>query len=172
MRRARGWSQSWSGRAVAVALAVASAVGFASVVAGPAAGASRASAAHRGARTRAHRYPARLLVYAQEWSLSPSRATLPAGRVIVQLWNRGMDAHDLRARRLNAAGSMVGHTYAVRLTQPGHVHSATWTLAPGRYQLYCSLPGHMARGMRVRITVRRDRRQAGVRPRRLRARSR
>ena len=99
-------------------------------------------------------YPARLLVYAQEWSLSPSRATLPAGRVVVQLWNRGMDAHDLRARRL-AGGRMVGHTFAVHRTLPGRVSTATWTLPPGRYQLYCSMSGHMKAGMRVQITVRR-----------------
>ena len=36
-------------------------------------------------------FPARLLVYAQEWSLQPSRASLPAGPVVVQLWNRGQD---------------------------------------------------------------------------------
>ena len=110
-------------------------------------GAADARAAHRV-------YPARLLVYAQEWSLSPSRATLPAGRVVVQLWNRGMDPHDLRARRL-VDGQMVGHTFAVHLTLPGRVSTATWTLGPGRYQLYCSLPGHMKAGMRVQITVRR-----------------
>jgi plastocyanin len=117
------------------------------LVAGGAGGTAHALAARRV-------YPARLLVYAQEWSLSPSRATLPAGRVIVQLWNRGMDPHDLRARRL-VGGQMVGHTFAVHLTLPGKVSTATWTLSPGRYQLYCSLPGHMMAGMRVQITVRR-----------------
>lgn len=106
------------------------------------------------ARAEHRTYPARLLVYAQEWSLSPSRATLPAGRVVVQLWNRGMDSHDLRARRL-VNGQMVGHTFAVHLTRPGQVSTATWTLTPGRYQLYCSLPGHMKAGMHVQITVRR-----------------
>jgi len=105
------------------------------------------------ARAVADAYPARLLVYAQEWSLSPSRATLPAGRVIVELWNRGMDPHDLRARRL-VDRRMVGHTFAVHITQPGKITTATWTLSPGRYQLYCSLPGHMKAGMHVQITVR------------------
>jgi plastocyanin len=117
------------------------------LAAGGAGAAADALAAHRV-------YPARLLVYAQEWSLSPSRATLPAGRVVVQLWNRGMDPHDLRARRL-VGGRMVGHTFAVHLTLPGRVSTATWRLGPGRYQLYCSLPGHMKAGMRVQITVRR-----------------
>jgi plastocyanin len=113
-----------------------------------------ASVGATGAQADHHVYPARLLVYAQEWSLSPSRATLPAGRVVVQLWNRGMDPHDLRARRL-VGGRMVGHTFAVHLTLPGRVSTATWTLPPGRYQLYCSLPGHMKAGMHVQITVRR-----------------
>jgi uncharacterized cupredoxin-like copper-binding protein len=107
-----------------------------------------ASAAHKP-------YPARLLVYAQEWSLQPSRASLPAGPVIVQLWNRGQDAHDLRVQRMNSSGAMVGPTQAVKITQPGTVSTAHWMLAPGRYMLFCSLPGHMAAGMHVNITVRR-----------------
>jgi hypothetical protein len=46
-------------------------------------------------------HAARMLVYAQEWSLWASRETVPRGPVIVQLWNRGQDAHDLHLRRLN-----------------------------------------------------------------------
>jgi uncharacterized cupredoxin-like copper-binding protein len=107
-----------------------------------------ASAAHT-------RYPARLLVYAQEWSLQPSRASLPAGPVVVQLWNRGQDAHDLRVERMSASGAMVGPIQGVKITPPGTVSTARWTLAPGRYMLFCSLPGHMAAGMHVNITVRR-----------------
>ena len=118
-----------------------------------AAGAGVASAASQTGAADRRVFPSRLLVYAQEWSLTPSRATLPAGRVIVQLWNRGMDSHDLRARRLDAAGQMVGRTSAVKLTLPGAVNTASWTLSPGRYELYCSLPGHMAAGMHVRIRV-------------------
>jgi hypothetical protein len=115
--------------------------------------ASVASAARQTGAVDRRVFPSRLLVYAQEWSLTPSRAVLPAGRVVVQLYNRGMDAHDLRARRLNAAGQMVGRTSAVKITLPGTVSTASWTLSPGRYQLYCSLPGHMAMGMHVVIRV-------------------
>ena len=119
-------------------------------------GAGAASAAVVPAAGAAHRsYPARLLVYAQEWSLAPSRATLPAGTVVVQLWNRGQDPHDLRIQRMTVAGAMVGRIQGVRVTLPGRVSSARWTLAPGRYMLFCSLPGHMAAGMHVLITVRR-----------------
>ena len=100
------------------------------------------------------RYPARLLVYAQEYSLQPSRTSLPAGKVIVQLWNRGMDPHDLRIRRVSSGGTMYGRVLgAVRITKPGKVTTAKWTLGAGRYEMYCSLPGHLAMGMHVDLRV-------------------
>jgi plastocyanin len=93
------------------------------------------------------RPPARMLVYAKEWSLWPSRTSLPAGRVTVQLYNRGEDAHDLRIRRR-------GHTVgAVAVTQSGELGQATWRLGPGIYELYCSLSGHRAKGMHVTLRV-------------------
>lgn len=97
--------------------------------------------------------PARLLVYAQEWSLWPSRPSVKAGRLIVQLWNRGEDAHDLRIRRLRGR-AMVGRTQSDTITQSGKVSQASWHLSPGTYELYCSMPGHLKRGMHTRITVR------------------
>jgi uncharacterized cupredoxin-like copper-binding protein len=105
-----------------------------------------------GAGTK-HRAPARLLVYAQEWSLWPSRQAVAAGPVIVQLWNRGEDAHDLRIRRLHG-GRMTGHTQSVAITASGKVSQGGWRLAPGTYELYCSMPGHLRRGMHTRLVVR------------------
>ena len=106
------------------------------------------------ARVRAHRRaPAHMLVYAQEWSLWPSRTTLPSGRVSVQLWNRGEDAHDLRIRRVTRAGHMFGAAQGAPVTQSGAISSAKWTLRPGTYELYCSMPGHLARGMHVLVHV-------------------
>ena len=98
--------------------------------------------------------PARMLVYAQEWRMYGSRPAVPAGRVIVQLWNRGQDAHDLRIRRLNARGQMVGSAQRVATTQSGAITSATWKLGKGHYELYCSLFLHLQRGMHTRLTVR------------------
>jgi len=101
--------------------------------------------------------PAHLLVYAQEWSLWASRRSVPAGTVIVELWNRGQDAHDLRLRRLDAHGQMVGPILgAVRLTPSGQLSQAIWHLRAGRYELYCSLPGHLMMGMHARLTVTRS----------------
>jgi plastocyanin len=98
--------------------------------------------------------PAHLLIYAQEYSLWPSRTKLPAGTVDVQLWNRGQDAHDVRIRRLNPQGTMVGAVVgAVSVTPSGAIHTAVWHLKAGRYEIYCSLPGHMAMGMRAKLRV-------------------
>ncbi len=83
-----------------------------------------------------------------------SRSSVPAGRVIVQLWNRGQDDHDLRIRRLNARGQMVGSSQNVALTRSGAIRSARWKLGRGRYELYGSLYQHLQRGMHTRLTVR------------------
>lgn len=123
--------------------AVLAGVAAACLAAVPAAGAPRGRA-----------LPSRMLVYAQEWSLWPSRSSIPAGKVTVQLWNRGMDSHDLRIRRLSQTGAMNGRVQGVAVTQSGQLHQSTWRLGAGTYELYCSMPGHAARGMRVRIRVR------------------
>jgi uncharacterized cupredoxin-like copper-binding protein len=106
-----------------------------------------------GALAAAHG-PARMLVYAQEWSLWPSRSSLPAGHVVVQLLNRGQDAHDLRIRRLDQRGQMTGRAQAVRVTESGKLSQATWRLSKGSFELYCSMPGHLKQGMHARLAVR------------------
>jgi plastocyanin len=102
----------------------------------------------------AARAPARMLVIAQEWSLTLSRGSVPAGALTVQLYNRGQDAHNLNIRRLGSHGHQVGPTQRVSLTQSGELTQATWDLAPGRYELFCSLPGHAKLGMRAYLVVR------------------
>ncbi len=97
---------------------------------------------------------AHMLVYAQEWSLWPSRTSVTAGRVIVQLSNRGQDAHDLRIRHVDRHGHMSGAVQGVSVTASGGLGQASWQLKPGRYELYCSLPGHRQQGMHAVITVR------------------
>jgi uncharacterized cupredoxin-like copper-binding protein len=118
--------------------------------------ADRSSAGRSGAAAKRHA-PANLLIDAQEWSLWPSRTKVPAGKVYVELWNRGQDAHDTWIRRLNAQGTMVGPVVAkVKLTLPGKIGEATWRLKPGHYELFCSMPGHLAMGMHSKLTVTRD----------------
>jgi len=96
---------------------------------------------------------ANMLVYAQEWSMYASRATVPAGPVSVQLWNRGQDQHDLRIRHVNVRGMYGRVDGAVNVTSSGAITKASWTLRPGHYELYCSLPGHLMKGMHFTLTV-------------------
>jgi len=98
-----------------------------------------------------------LLIYAQEWSLWPSRSSVPAGTIYVELWNRGQDMHDTWVRRLDKHGKMVGPVLGkVSVTLPGHISHATWHLKAGRYELFCSMPGHLKLGMHARLTVSRN----------------
>lgn len=95
-----------------------------------------------------------LLIDAQEWSLWPSRGTVPAGTVLVELWNRGQDMHDTWIRRVDAGGQMVGPVLGkVKATLPGDVSQATWHLKAGKYELFCSMPGHLKLGMHARLRV-------------------
>jgi len=98
--------------------------------------------------------PARMLVTADEWMLLSSRQSVKAGRVQIQLYNRGEDAHDIAARRVDRLGGGVGRTFRIRETRPGELAEATWRLRSGRYRLWCTLRGHEAAGMRARLRVR------------------
>lgn len=101
-----------------------------------------------------HRAGSNLLIDAQEWSLWPSRGSVPAGTIYVELWNRGQDIHDTWVRRLDAHGRMVGAVLGrVKQTLPGQIGRATWHLKAGKYELFCSMPGHMKLGMHARLSV-------------------
>jgi plastocyanin len=91
--------------------------------------------------------PARVMVEAREFGLTLSRSVLAAGPAIVQLAVRGEDGHDLA---IAGAGSV----RRIAETRPGRTADWRGTLKPGRYRLYCSLPGHAAAGMRATLRVR------------------
>jgi hypothetical protein len=95
--------------------------------------------------------PARVQVVAREFSFALSRQRIRAGLAIIELRNAGQDAHDLRMKK-SGGGKRV---YAWPVTQPGGVIDREFRLTPGRYVLYCSLPGHRARGMQAVLLVRR-----------------
>lgn len=91
--------------------------------------------------------PARLGVVAREFSLVLSRTTLRSGAAVIELQNRGEDAHNLRIERADGFG------LDVPLAEAGEVRSASASLTPGEYRLFCALPGHDAAGMHARLTV-------------------
>ena len=92
--------------------------------------------------------PARVQVVAQEFSYSLSRTKVRAGRVIVEIVNRGQDTHDLDLRR-------IGGTRIFRFpsVQPGQVVDRELKLVPGRYVLWCAIADHRERGMHAVFRV-------------------
>ena len=95
------------------------------------------------------RAPARLMVLADEHSLTLSRQSIVRGPALIQLVNRGEDPHDLRLRRTGGS-----HAISISEVRPGAIAQAGVRLRAGRYRLWCSLPGHRALGMRAKLRVR------------------
>ena len=95
------------------------------------------------------REPSYVQVVEKEWSLVLSRPRVRSGSVLVEAVNFGMDAHNLALRKA------VSGARAVRLPtidHGDHVDRAL-RLTPGRYTLWCALPGHRARGMVATLVV-------------------
>jgi len=93
---------------------------------------------------------ARLGVGATEFHLVLSRASVKAGRVMIQLQNQGQDVHDLRVRKFGGV-----RTYSFPLTDPGAQVTRTLKLVPGRYRLWCSVADHRQLGMQTVLRARR-----------------
>ncbi|HKP17712.1 MAG TPA: hypothetical protein VJT84_04475 [Gaiellaceae bacterium] len=95
------------------------------------------------------RAPSRLQVVEQEYRLTLSRLSVRSGLAIVDVVNFGQDGHDLVLVR-RAPGARPAQT---RLVPPRGHAGLEVKLVAGRYDLYCSLPGHRAAGMRATLAV-------------------
>ena len=74
--------------------------------------------------------------------LSPTQ--LKAGPITFEAKNDGRIPHDLAIKQTGDK---------TKLIQPGGSAELKVTLKPGTYELYCSVPGHEAAGMKQNITV-------------------
>jgi uncharacterized cupredoxin-like copper-binding protein len=88
-------------------------------------------------------------ISAKEFSLTLSRPSAQAGRIVVELVNAGQDEHNLHIRPA-AGGPDVG---ALGIVLPGHHSDVEFQLKPGTYTLYCAIPAHEALGMKATLTV-------------------
>jgi hypothetical protein len=88
-------------------------------------------------------------VAAREFSLTLSRPLVGAGAVTVELRNSGEDPHNLV---VSPEGT---HTSLASFSEigPGTYERRSVTLAPGRYQLWCSLESHEGLGMSTTLNV-------------------
>ncbi len=91
--------------------------------------------------------PARLQVVEKEYFLTLSRLHVPKGKLILQVVNFGMDNHDLVVQ------SKAGKTWKFAVLAPEAHATKTITLTPGKYTLFCSLPGHRGLGMVATLNV-------------------
>jgi plastocyanin len=87
---------------------------------------------------------ATVTVAESEFKIVPSTAELKAGQVTFDAKNDGKIPHDLAIKGLSDK---------TKLISPGGSAKLGVTLKAGKYELYCSVPGHEAAGMKVNITV-------------------
>ena len=78
-----------------------------------------------------------------EFKIALASTTLKAGKVTFDVKNAGKIQHDLAIK----GGPKT------KLISPGGSAKLTVTLKPGKYHLYCSVPGHEQAGMKVDVTV-------------------
>jgi hypothetical protein len=100
---------------------------------------------------RAIQRPTAVGVGEREWRIALYRSRVPIGRVRFNIHNFGEDGHDLAVR--TRTGKVLGGVPEIR---PGDTATLTLRLRrPGGYRVFCSLPGHEARGMRAVLRAQR-----------------
>jgi plastocyanin len=79
-----------------------------------------------------------------------SRTSVPAGPVVIEFVNHGQDEHNLHAVE-PAEGTEAGGLK--ENVKPDARTDLTLNLHAGSYTLFCSLPGHEAKGMKATLAV-------------------
>jgi plastocyanin len=85
----------------------------------------------------------------REWGLDLSQTEVAAGTVHFVISNTGRMAHNFTIK--DASGAVVGNT--PNFPPTAGAQALDVTLKPGTYTVYCSLPGHAARGQQNTLTV-------------------
>jgi uncharacterized cupredoxin-like copper-binding protein len=78
-----------------------------------------------------------------EFKIALKSTELKAGKITFDVKNDGKIPHDLAIK----GGEKT------KLIQPGGSAQLSVTLKPGKYHLYCTVPGHEQAGMKIDITV-------------------
>ncbi|MGN6430705.1 MAG: plastocyanin/azurin family copper-binding protein [Gaiellaceae bacterium] len=91
--------------------------------------------------------PKSVSVSETEWKIALPSTSLTAGKYTFDVKNDGHIPHDLT---INGPGVSNGKT---PLINPGKSAKLAVELKSGSYDFYCSVPGHKAAGMDVKVTV-------------------
>lgn len=84
----------------------------------------------------------------KDYMLEPSSLALSSGASVICAVNDGQTPHDLRVRD----GSKVD-LFKTAVLAPGTTARLSVTLSAGSYEMYCSVAGHEALGMKGPVTV-------------------
>ena len=79
-----------------------------------------------------------------EFKITLASTNFKAGEITFEAKNEGKIPHDLAIK---------GTSDKTKLIPPGGSAELKVTLKAGKYELYCTVPGHEAAGMRLNITV-------------------
>jgi uncharacterized cupredoxin-like copper-binding protein len=79
-----------------------------------------------------------------EFKIALGATSLKAGKITFDVKNDGKIPHDLAIK---------GMSDETNLIEAGGSATLAVTLKPGTYELYCSVPGHEAAGMKLSVTV-------------------
>lgn len=104
-----------------------------------------------------------VIVDMKEWSVTPTKTTIPAGNIRILVRNVGSTAHDfviirtdLPEDKLPQDGGKVkedGKVASAGELNPGQRATVTANLTPGKYVWICNVAGHYPVGMHVSVTV-------------------
>lgn len=93
-----------------------------------------------GART--HAAAAAVTVTATEFKFKLSKLSVPHGKVVFTLVNKGKLPHDFKINGKKTS-----------LVSPGKSAKLTVTFKAGKFKYLCTVPGHAAAGMKGTLTV-------------------
>ena len=93
-----------------------------------------------GART--HAAAAAVTVTASEFKFKLSKLSVPHGKVVFTVVNKGKLPHDFKINGKKTS-----------LVSPGKSTKLTITFKAGKYKYLCTVPGHAAAGMKGTLTV-------------------
>jgi uncharacterized cupredoxin-like copper-binding protein len=106
----------------------------------------RAEQAPGGQAGNAQKAPATAQVVEKEYSIAlPNGTSLKAGKQTFDVTNQGTIQHDVAIEGAKGAKTP--------LIDPGKSASLSVDLKPGKYKLYCTVPGHEQLGMKAEVTV-------------------
>jgi plastocyanin len=85
----------------------------------------------------------------------PSRTTVKAGRLLVQLNNAASeDEHNMDMQRVGPGGELEGPVVlALSAVRESHSEPTTVEVQPGTYRMWCTIGRHAEHGMTTSITV-------------------